>query len=89
MPHPLVKHVMKDEYDVYIGRWNPKIPIKSIWHNPFKDGSKEQNISRFIEYLETQPELLAQIHTLKGKKLGCWCAPNDCHGDILATLANE
>ena len=26
---------------------------------------------------------------LKGKTLGCFCAPKACHGDILLALANE
>lgn len=32
---------------------------------------------------------MRKIHTeLKGKILGCWCAPLPCHGDTLAELAN-
>jgi len=26
---------------------------------------------------------------LKGKVLGCWCHPKECHGDVLARIANE
>jgi Domain of unknown function (DUF4326) len=26
---------------------------------------------------------------LKGKKLGCWCKPNACHGNVLIELADE
>jgi len=26
---------------------------------------------------------------LRGKILGCYCAPLACHGDILARIANE
>ena len=25
---------------------------------------------------------------LKGKTLGCWCKPEDCHGDILVYELN-
>ena len=93
MAHPLVVHAAYEKYDVYIGRWNAKIPIRSIWQNPFKigpDGTREEVIQKFIEYLANQPDLLAQIPTLKGKILGCWCGKGkDCHGDVLATLANE
>ena len=28
------------------------------------------------------------LDELKGKTLGCWCKPNNCHGDILIELAN-
>lgn len=91
MAHPLVVHVMRDSYDVYVGRWNPKIPheSRSIWHNPFREGTREENIQKFIDYLAEQPHLLEQLHELKGKRLACWCAPRDCHADILAELANK
>jgi len=26
---------------------------------------------------------------LRGKTLGCWCKPLDCHGDILKAVADE
>ena len=26
---------------------------------------------------------------VKGKRLGCWCKPNKCHGDIIIKLLNE
>ena len=34
------------------------------------------------------PKLLQDLPELKCKILGCWCAPNECHGDVLAELAN-
>ena len=39
--------------------------------------------------LNGNPELLKAIPELKGKRLGCYCAPQSCHGDILAELANR
>lgn len=80
-----VVHCKVHPYDAYIGRG-------SIWGNPFvigKDGTREEVISKYEEWLHTQPQLLEQIHKLKGKVLGCWCSPRACHGDILARLANE
>ena len=71
-------------YDVYIGR-------PSKWGNPFeigKDGTRKQVISKYREWVKTQPELLNNIDELKGKTLGCWCKPKSCHGDVLAELAN-
>jgi hypothetical protein len=33
---------------------------------------------------------MAQIKKeLRGKILGCWCAPLPCHADILAEVAND
>jgi hypothetical protein len=87
--HHLVKNVTKDEYDVYIGRWTKRIQHQSIWHNPFKDGTREENIERFVEYLASNEYLLSKIYELKGKRLGCWCDPLLCHGTVLAEIANE
>ncbi len=32
---------------------------------------------------------MASLHKLKGKRLGCWCHPDKCHGDILVELLEE
>lgn len=77
-----VVHYKRDAYDVYIGR-----PTK--WGNPFivgKDGAKGECVELYREWIVKQPELLADLHELKDKVLGCWCAPNVCHGDVLAEL---
>lgn len=34
------------------------------------------------------PELLALVPELRGRALACWCAPEPCHGDVLAELAD-
>lgn len=71
---------------VYIGR-------PSKWGNPFaigKDGTREEVISKYREWLLSQPELISQIkRELKGKNLVCFCAPKACHGDILLEIANS
>lgn len=82
---PRVVHCKKEPYDVYIGRGSP-------WGNPFvigKDGDRETVIRKFVIYLSGKPALLLRIQAeLKGKVLGCWCAPLECHGDILLKIAN-
>ena len=92
-----VVHCLRDKFDVYIGRANPRFPNGGKWGNPFvvgKDGTRSEVIKRYREWILEQPELLAEVHTLKGKVLGCWCAPKDgfkgrvlCHGQILGALA--
>lgn len=84
-----VVHCKKEPYDIYIGR-------PSKWGNPYshKDGTlaqfkvatREEAVSKYKEYLIHRPELLQSLHELKGKVLGCWCAPQACHGDILIEL---
>jgi hypothetical protein len=87
MSHLLVVHCKKEQYDVYIGR-------PSKWGNKFeigKDGTRDEVIEKFREWLLSQPELVAECkRELKGKILGCWCAPKlRCHGEVLAEIANE
>jgi hypothetical protein len=84
MPHPLVVHCKKSKYDVYCGR-------PSIWGNPFeigKDGTRKEVIEKFKKYLLANEELVDKLPELRGKILGCWCAPKACHCDILADFAN-
>jgi len=79
-----VVHCKKDNYDVYIGR-------PSKWGNPFvigRDGTREEVIEKFRDYILSSPHLMADIHELRGAVLGCWCAPLQCHGDVLLELAN-
>jgi hypothetical protein len=79
-----VVHCKKSSYDIYIGRPNK-------WGNPFvigRDGTRSQVIDKYRQWLMSQPHLLEQVHTLKGKVLGCWCSPHPCHGDVLAELAD-
>ena len=39
--------------------------------------------------LRRRPDLLAQLPTLKGKRLACWCKPKTCHREVLARLADR
>ena len=83
--HPLVVHCKKSKYDVYCGR-------PSKWGNCFeigKDGNRKQVIEKYRKWLAHNPELLKDIKELKGKVLGCWCAPLLCHCEVLAELANR
>lgn len=74
----------REEYDVYIGR-------PSKWGNPFflAHRTREKVIRQYREWLMSQPNLLAALPELRGKRLGCYCAPLSCHGDVLAELANN
>ena len=79
-----VVHCKKSPYDIYIGR-----PGK--WGNPFeigKDGDRKTVIAKYRDYISNSP-LLADIEELRGKRLGCWCKPAKCHGDVLVELLGE
>ena len=85
-PSPRVVHCKRDRYDVYIGRPSP-------WDNPFeigRDGARDEVIKKYRQWLAAKPELIARAKVeLRGKTLGCWCAPKPCHGDVLLEIANE
>jgi hypothetical protein len=51
--------------------------------------SRDEAVFRYKSHLLSQPDLMADLHELKGKRLGCYCAPLPCHGDVLAELADE
>jgi hypothetical protein len=80
-----VVHCKRDRYDVYIGR-------PSKWGNLFaigKDGSREEVVQKYREWVVKLPELMASLHEIRGKTIACWCTPLPCHGDVLAELADK
>jgi hypothetical protein len=80
-----VVHCKKERADVYIGR-------PSKWGNPFeigKDGARQDVVSKYRAWIQTQPQLIEALPSLRGKALGCWCAPRECHGDVLKELADS
>jgi len=68
-----------------------RIDRNSDWGNPFEmpgDGNREAVIASYAaHYLPHKPSLLTRIGELRGKALGCWCAPEPCHGDVLKARA--
>ncbi len=79
-----VVHCKREPFDIYIGRPSP-------FGNPFKigrDGNRAEVIQKYRTWIMSKPELLAQVKTLNGKRLGCWCKPQACHGDVLAEIAD-
>lgn len=78
---------------VYIGRdmtKHVKGAIGSKWGNPFRGDKHGDNWPfKYEEYVRSRPELMASLGELRGKVLGCWCAPEPCHGDVLIKMLNE
>ncbi len=76
----IYKHPDKDY--VYIGRGSP-------FGNPFKLGkyTREEALEKFrhyfYEYALKNEDYRDAVLALKGKKLGCFCKPKSCHGDII------
>lgn len=80
-----VVHKHRAPYDVYVGR-------PSKYGNPFmigRDGTRSEVIAKYEAWLASRPDLIeAAKRELRGKVLACWCAPEACHADVLARVAN-
>ena len=77
-----VVHLKMDEFDVLIA--NP-----SKWRNPFTIGPRCDRIKKYKEWIPTQKHLIDSLDELEGKRLGCWCKPKPCHGDVLVSLIEK
>jgi hypothetical protein len=79
-----VVHCKADKADVYIGRG-------SAYGNPFPmhaESDRDTVIAQFRAWIAAQPELLRLVRqALPGKRIGCFCAPRACHGDVLNEIA--
>jgi hypothetical protein len=77
-----------EPFDVYIGRG-------SIFGNPYEigvDGTREQVIARYekwFNFLLRDSAFLEELKKLAGKRLGCFCKPQQCHGEIIAEFLNN
>ena len=84
-----VHNKYKENYDIYIGR-------PTIFGNPYeigKDGNREEVVKKYREYfnnrIQSDKGFLKQVLTLKGKRLGCFCKPNECHGDVICEFLTD
>ena len=61
--------------------------------NPFKIDFRHTRSDVLASYrtyiLEKIQSREVDLEELRGKTLGCWCKPEDCHGDILIELLNQ
>jgi hypothetical protein len=90
-----VVHCKRSPYDIYIGRGkDPRTGAPDLgWGNPFvigRDGNRDEVVAKYRAWIESQPNLIRRAKLeLRGKTLGCWCAPQACHGDVLIKIANS
>lgn len=73
----------------YIGRG-------SYWGNPYsmyEEGDNREEVIRKYKYdfdYEKFPNKeKSEVYKLVGKRLGCFCKPQACHGDVLADYLNS
>lgn len=95
MPHPLVVNLRKNRYDVFCGRgsdWGndwTHLPLKRT-EAKYQVDTREESIACHRAWFLANEELMARAkRELKGKILGCYCAPQACHCDVIAEVANS
>lgn len=96
-----VVNVRKERCEIYIGRaamvpmmdaFNAGLRVRhpsSLFANPFRVEAfgRLDAIEKYCGWLRDQPRLIdAARASLRGRILGCWCAPLQCHGHILALI---
>ncbi|CAA6804525.1 MAG: Unknown protein [uncultured Sulfurovum sp.] len=59
----------------------------------FENGDTRDDVIRKFAYDFEQDMFLNkqknEVYKLSGKRLGCFCKPSSCHGDILANFLNS
>lgn len=87
-----VVNLLREDYDVLIARpskWgNPYTHKKEKTAAKFLVASRKIAIEKYREWILKHPQLLSEIEELRGKKLGCYCHPKPCHGNVLIELLN-
>lgn len=80
-----VVNLRNEECDVQIDR-------SSKWGNPYRigpDGNRDEVCDKYERYLLGRVDLLRSLEELRGLRLGCWCKPLRCHGDILVRFLEK
>lgn len=95
-PHKsLVPWLAEVELLTYVGHAGPRHSWpESDFANPFlrlASVDRPGMVRRYREWFLEQPELLRRLRggELTGRALGCWCAPESCHADVLAEEVNR
>lgn len=75
-------NIRQEPYDAYIGRG-------TVFGNPFrisKNRTREDVIGLYREWFRKrleQPWFRERVLRLRGLRLGCYCKPLPCHGDVI------
>ena len=99
----LVNQKQTNEFDVDIGRGNngrnhlqnTAVGDPGWLGNPYrmKDGySRGEAVEKYREAFRDRlddPEFRSAVEDLRGKTLGCYCAPLACHGDVIVEYIRE
>ena len=88
-----VVNLRRDKFDVYIGRARHRRHAgqDGIFGNPYaltREADRAAVLEKFrgyfLERVRIDADFRRRILALRGKTLGCFCAPKPCHGDVIA-----
>lgn len=81
-------------YDVYIGRYM-RVNKRNVLSNGYEigiDGPREEVIRKYAYDFpirwRTEPDFKQAVLRCRGKRLGCFCKPEVCHGDVIVDFLN-
>ncbi len=96
MNETTVVNLYKEPYDVYIGRAGKG--KDGYFGNPFSLPAGADDVARlrcledFTKYLierwKKDDTFRHRLLELRGKRLGCFCKPKTCHGDVIADFVD-
>jgi len=85
-----VVNIRSEKFDVYIGRKGHG--YDGYFGNPFeigRDGGRDAVIRKykvwFWKRVNEDVEFRNRVMELKGKRLGCFCSPKRCHGEVIVS----
>lgn len=92
-----VVNIRDEPFDVYIGRaghgydgyFGNSIALPPSANGFTRRALLERFRDYFLERIETDSEFCRRVLELRGKRLGCFCKPKHCHGDIIASWLNQ
>lgn len=89
MAKTTVVNLRNAPYEVYIGRgsYGKRNPLGNP--HPIQGGvDRSEAIRRFaVDFpisMRTDPMFAKAVESARGKVLGCFCKPSECHGDVIA-----
>lgn len=85
-------NLRQEKYDTYIGRAGHG--QNGYFGNPFSvqehgTSALDKYRTYFKDRIEKDPEFRRRILALRGHKLGCFCKPKPCHGDVIAEWVDK
>jgi hypothetical protein len=77
--------------DIYIGRPGKYGNLHKIGYCGVcqRRHTRAEAIEAYQEDVRNNLELRKEIEKLRGKRLGCFCKPKACHGDVIVEFLEE